>query len=629
MTDYLVRLYGQVQSEASQRAAIVESHPDGIIVCDDQGTIQLVNRATRRLLGLGDEDAAPKHLSDMPLRRLEDGSPISKTLGVLDLYMLGDTVVQAFIGPIIDAKGVRSRYICALRNMQYQLAVEERFAGLTQANEAIYRALAQGFSVEDLASVAAYTRPELPASRVGQMPAGLEAALAGFDALSAMVRAYQAATAPALQRDLMLQAGAQVEAIAGMTQQLAEPFGSLLALMISRWRPLIAEEGGRLARAELSGPVPNPYVAGNPVRGALFVGREDVLRRLRELWGGEGQRPSVILFGHRRMGKSSILHNLGGWLGADTLVITINLQRLGLIESTGDLLYTLAEALHAALPADAQNALGPPDAARFLERNPYTAFDQYLRRLDAARGGLRLLLALDEFEKLEEWIAAGRVEAQLLDALRGLIQTYPWFVLALAGLHTLEEMTHDYWNPLFGSITAIPVSFLSPEGARRLITQPSPEFAINYAPDAVAQIVGLTNGQPYLVQLIGHALVTRFNRQSFEEGIERERRFTVDDVAAVIGAPEFHRDGHAYFDGVWNQARQSQPPGQERLLGALAAHPDGLDEPELLRASGLDPTLSRQALAVLAAHDVVAQEGGRYRFTVELMRRWVAQEHHR
>lgn len=64
------------------------------------------------------------------------------------------------------------------------------------------------------------------------------------------------------------------------------------------------------------------------------------------------------------------------------------------------------------------------------------------------------------------------------------------------------------------------------------------------------------------MQLIGHGLVTRFNRQTLEEGIERERRFGLADVEAVIDAPEFYRDGDAYFTGVWRQAETSAPLGQ-------------------------------------------------------------------
>ena len=41
------------------------------------------------------------------------------------------------------------------------------------------------------------------------------------------------------------------------------------------------------------------------------MGREDIMRHLDELWAGEGERSSVVLYGHRRMGKTSILQNLG------------------------------------------------------------------------------------------------------------------------------------------------------------------------------------------------------------------------------------------------------------------------------------------------------------------------------
>ena len=149
--------------------------------------------------------------------------------------------------------------------------------------------------------------------------------------------------------------------------------------------------------------------------------------------------------------------------------------------------------------------------------------------------------------------------------------------------------------------------------------------------DAVERIIGLTHGQPYLVQLIGHGLVTRFNRQTFEEGIERGRRFSLADVEAVITAPEFYRDGDAYFTGVWRQAETSAPPGQTAVLHALAQHEtQTLQVPEALRASeiahrvGLAPEQVEGALEALTRHDVVMETDGYWQFTVELMRRWVA-----
>jgi hypothetical protein len=289
------------------------------------------------------------------------------------------------------------------------------------------------------------------------------------------------------------------------------------------------------------------------------------------------------------------------------------------------LLYNLASALYDSLPSAGARGLPRPREDEFAGHNPYSAFDGFLRQLDRARARRRFIISVDEFELIEERIAEGKLEAHLLDFWRGLIQTYPWFVMAFAGLHTLQEMTQDYWHPLFGSVTAIPVSFLGHDAAWRLITDPSPDFSLDYDADAVERIIALTYGQPYLIQLVGHGLVTRFNRQTFEQGVERERRFSLSDVEAVISAPEFFRDGNAYFTGVWVQAEKSEPPGQPAVLRALAHSETGMSEDEIAWQAQLAPEAVQRALEALARHDVVMQDNDQWEFTVELMRRWVAQ----
>lgn len=411
--------------------------------------------------------------------------------------------------------------------------------------------------------------------------------------------------------------------------QVMIPEYYLLQRIIRQWRRLVSEVGGAVGRIRESGPVANPYIAGNPVIGQIFVGREDILRRLEELWSGEGQKPSVVLYGHRRMGKSSILHNLGARFGPHTVIVDFNMQRVGLVESTAELLYNLALALYDVkilkIPNTTKQLMEPAEE-RFINHNPYTAFDRFLKRVDQVRDNYRFIVTVDEFELLEKLIADNKLEPRLLDFWRGLIQTYPWFVMAFAGLHTLQEMTHDYWHPLFGSVLGIPVSFLSDKAAWRLITQPTFEFPLDYDQDAVEHILTLTNGQPYLIQLIGHGLVTRFNHQTFEAGIERERRFHVEDVKAVINAPEFYRDGDAYFTGVWRQAAFSDPPGQTAVLKALAPSEAGLTIDEITQQTDLVVKAVGAALKTLKRHDVVKEQNGFWSFTVELMRRWVLEK---
>ena len=158
----------------------------------------------------------------------------------------------------------------------------------------------------------------------------------------------------------------------------------------------------------------NPYVAGNPVTGDLFVGREDILCRLEELWRSTGPKPSVVIYGHRRMGKSSILHNLGARFGARTVIVDFNMQRVGLVASTGELLYNLALALYDAREETRffpKNLVSEPDEERFTAHNPYTAFDRFLKRLDRTRAERRFIVTVDEFELIEAMIAEAMAQS--------------------------------------------------------------------------------------------------------------------------------------------------------------------------------------------------------------------------
>lgn len=124
MTEFLVRLYGQVQSEASQRAAIVESITDGIVVVDDQGYVKLINRATRRLMSISDDAPMPEKLSDIPMQKLVEGVPGFGTQRAQDLYTLGEYIVRASIAPVIGADSTRSGYVCLLQDMTAEVAVD-------------------------------------------------------------------------------------------------------------------------------------------------------------------------------------------------------------------------------------------------------------------------------------------------------------------------------------------------------------------------------------------------------------------------------------------------------------------------------------------------------------------------
>jgi hypothetical protein len=409
-----------------------------------------------------------------------------------------------------------------------------------------------------------------------------------------------------------------------ITENTLKPEQTILSLIVEHWTEIIIAASGAIARTEITEPVANPYVAGNPVTGDIFVGRTDILRRIEELWMAE-KPPSLVIYGHRRMGKSSILLNLQGKLNKDTILIDFNMQRVGLVDNTAELLHNLSVRLYDVLEPSVRATWVEPEFAAFSSGNVYSAFERFLTQLDRYRNGKRFAIAIDEFELIETQIDQGILEPRLLSYFLGILQTYPWLFFAFAGLHTLEEMTRNYWEPLFAKVTRISVSFLEPAAARQLITQPTLDFNLDYAEDAIELIIQLTAGQPYLIQLICLRLVSYFNDRNFisptsntvNQDRDKSFRFSTEDVEAAIQHSEFESNGSAYFRAIWDRADLNQ----QLILQQLAS--EDLSLPEIQTKLQLTLEQLHTSIENLRSHDVLSIQQDKYTYCVPLMRRWV------
>ena len=390
---------------------------------------------------------------------------------------------------------------------------------------------------------------------------------------------------------------------------------NLIIQTAQKWQQILLQVTGKIGDISITQPVSIPYIIGDPVRGNLFVGREDIIRQLEELWVKGNPLQSVALYGHRRMGKTSILLNASNCLGSKVQVAYVNLLRVGdCSQGAGELLIFITDAI-----AKTVKIARPAD--RDLLDLPYLTFGRYIEQVIAnVESGL--IVALDEFEKIEELIDAGNINQDFIGFLRGMVQMSSKVAFAFAGLHTLDEMTEDYFNPFFASIIPIRVGFLSLGATRQVLANPDDDFLLDYKPEALDRIYELTHGQPYLTQLVGFLLVRLYNDQVFEIGRPRDPMFTLEDVATVIDDPEFFSRGRYYFTGVWGQAAQGAS-GQQEILKALAPHLQGMNLDTLSQETGMDETSLQEALKTLDRHDVVRESDGCYSITVELFRRWV------
>ncbi len=230
-----------------------------------------------------------------------------------------------------------------------------------------------------------------------------------------------------------------------------------------------------------------------------------------------------------------------------------------------------------------------------------------------------IFLALDEFEAIDKAVNEGKISHDIYPFLRSLAMSAD-LTLILGGSHQLSEMSHDYQQAFFKSYQEVTVSFLDKPTAWQLITNPTDDFRLNYEPAAVAQIIAVTGGQPYLIQQLCRNVLDNLNHEWFDLHQDRAIMIQLSDVNAVLGQAIL-RDGFGYFDGVW---KQSNDPWQHRLLQWLAAQPTAVPLAEIQAALGLEEAMLRQLLNWAVHHDILYEVApAQWDYRVPLMREWV------
>jgi hypothetical protein len=477
-------------------------------------------------------------------------------------------------------------------------------------------------------------------------PAVVEALKALGD-VSREVAAFSRATNTGRKSAALNRAAGGLNELAGyVREQVLPPERVLLDRVLVLWTSIIADEQGRLGEAALqemapaarraagivertstawerpARPFDNPYIVGDPVYPPLLVGRRDVFDRIGEVWSAKKNPDSIIIYGHRRMGKSSILRNLDQVAPPGSVVVYADMAgETSFVGSTADLLLGLADRIYATVRRAYGEIAGPePDPETYAtQARAQFQFNRLLEGVRQTLGGCILVLALDEFEAVERAVEESKIGHEIYQFLRAKTQE-PWLALVLGGLHTLDEMSRDYQQPFYGSYENIPVSYLSDASAWHLITNPTEEFQLNYEPEAVQRIIDQTGGQPYLVQQICRDALDHLNHELFDLNLARDGCITLADVDAVLG-DDFFRRGTVYFDGVWTQANA---PDQQALLLVMAVRDGPWMFHELQEATGSDATALQHQLRWAERHDVLHRtDSGEWRFHVPLMQRWI------
>lgn len=391
------------------------------------------------------------------------------------------------------------------------------------------------------------------------------------------------------------------------------PSFGLRSPMIKRWQPVITH-WQRLLELELQaqqqqsqGELLNPFTFGNPLRdrAELFKGRRRFVDEVYRLVL-DRNRPTLVLHGPRRCGKSSFLLNLQRLLPSDLIPVYVDLQASGITNSEADFCYGLLRAIVRDCRSQRISLMALPQRKEFYEA-PYPLLEDWLEDALPALGRRRLLLTLDEFEKLGTALTEQRLSVGLLDELRSLIQHQERLAFLFSGVQTLAELGPN-WSSYFISVVPMETLYLEPQEAEDLMLDPDPDFDLRYDTGILPEILRLTRCQPYLLQLLGSAMVTQAN-------LAHTQRITFPLLQAAIEMAL--TQGDPYFTNVWTEftgTTAAEILAGQAYLQRLASDrpPPDLSHPD-----------TQNAIRRLHRYHVIETVEGNDRIEIPLIEQWV------
>jgi (p)ppGpp synthase/HD superfamily hydrolase len=304
---------------------------------------------------------------------------------------------------------------------------------------------------------------------------------------------------------------------------------------ISSYLPSPSQQLALVRSAEVQmQPLLNPYTTEEVYTRGSFYDREEPLDFLLKWLDEPLPASSMILHGQRRVGKTSLVKYLiNEFLTPrhSILPIYITFQNVD-VSSTNSIIFDIAKCVADAVP---QPVSGPGGGGAI------TWLNDVLHK--ASKRYPRVLIVLDELNVLMDLEKEGKLDSNIYDNLRGLMAEHR----SVNWLRVIQD-THFFDPSLWlsaGTLMSNPREFqlrhLDLDWSRKLIVEPTKKCGITLQSEKrlIGDILELTSGSPYLINLICFELVNRVRNL-------RRSNITPQDLEHVVNRVIF--EGDRFFD---------------------------------------------------------------------------------
>ncbi|MGB8346383.1 MAG: HD domain-containing protein [Ktedonobacteraceae bacterium] len=363
----------------------------------------------------------------------------------------------------------------------------------------------------------------------------------------------------------------------------------------------------------------NPYGPG-VAKGSRFYGRKLECERIVSYLSDQEQNHAILLWGQRRIGKTSLLLRLQEQAQGRFLPVYIDLQSVKDGSNT-QFLHQLMSHISAVLrDHDVSQEVSAPAMNR-LRKDPLAYFDTYLSQVERLIKSQPLALILDEFQCLCNLREEGISHDAIFSRLRSQSLHGSGFHLVLSGGGLMNELLAQTGiTSLFNITHDEKLTVLEAEAAHKLMKEGLIQVG-GIGDPAIDLLLWNTGGHPYYLQLLCSYL--------YEQAQEQRAKITRDFVATSI-RNWIQREDNSRFQHFWEGYNERGTRRNKLILSAIAHLKEKSDEFEYdhLAAviSHVVPTRDIvQTLDDLTNLGVLKYEHSRYTMTVRLFTSWLRQ----
>lgn len=392
----------------------------------------------------------------------------------------------------------------------------------------------------------------------------------------------------------------------------------------------------------------NPFQAGVAVDGEKFFGRQAELKSIFDLLLYGTTQP-ILLRGPRRIGKTSILHQiryllttpgaLQKWLGYSRE----NEMQLRLVKPVFTTLQGIRNeqdipGWYFDLYQKIIEVTGAADVGYAIERasfstDPKFVFERFITKLMNDHPELRLVILLDEWDEQ-------RHLAHLGGSLRALIQSEKRLNWVIASTWMLSAEHGRFGSPFYGQTKSYELREMTWQDAKTMVETLSERADIIWKGEALVTLLDQTALRPYLIQALGQQVYDFLSSKPSNVVDLKAIQAVISDFVSV------RRTRESQFAFLWDdkttpESAPDKPEARLSWLGrlillALAKTPDSsltlnqiqaflrakFEERNLPILENLGDALADVLDELELIFDAVKKEGNRYTFSIPLMQVW-------